>query len=93
MAAIPRRMELEMRQLGRKLDEISARARLGEARLRGKSRVALRRLKLKQAQAKLALGRLARRSASARGTVKATLSRAWRDIDATVKRAARRLSP
>ena len=93
MAAVQRRMEAEMRQLGRRLDLLAARARVAEARVRGKSAVPLRRLKVKQAQAKLALGRLARRNAAARGTVKATLKRAWRDIDATVKRAARQLRP
>lgn len=91
MSVVQRRMEAEMRQLGRKLDELSARARVAEARLRGKSLVPLRRLKVKRAQAKLALGKLARRSAAARGTVKATVGRAWRDIDAAVKRAAKRL--
>ena len=91
MASVQRRMELEMRQLGRRLDELSARARVAEARLRGKSLVQLRRLKVKQAQARVSLGKLARRSAAAGGTVRTTLRRAWRDIDAAVQRAARRL--
>ena len=92
MSTVQRRMEAEMRQLGRKLDELTARARVAEARVRRKSLVVpLRRLKVKQAQAKLALGKLARRSAAAKGTVTATLGRAWRDIDAAVRRAMRKL--
>ena len=55
-------MATELRQIGRRLDVLMARARLAEARLRGRSSLAqLRRLKLRHAQAKLALGRLARR--------------------------------
>jgi hypothetical protein len=84
-------MEAEMRQLGRRLDVLSARARVAEAGVREKSLVQLRRLKVKQAQAKVALGRLGRQSAAASGTVKAAFRRAWRDIDVAVKRAAQRL--
>jgi len=90
VAAARRRLEADMRQLGRRLDVLSARARVAGAEARGKSLVQLRKLKVKQAQAKVVVARLARQSAAASGTVKAALRRAWRDIDVAVGRATRR---
>lgn len=56
---IVRTMKAELRQIRRRLDVLAARARVAEARLRGQSGVLqLRKLNVKVARAKVALGRL-----------------------------------
>jgi len=90
VAAARRRMEAEMRQLGRKLDALAARARKTEAGVRARSAVQLRKLNAKQAQARAALAKLGRQSAAASGPLKIGLRRAWRDIEVAVRRAKRR---
>jgi hypothetical protein len=89
--ALLRSIQADLRMAGRKLDVVSARARVAEGRLRGASLVRLRKLKVKQAQAKVALGKLARRSDAARGEAKSAVRAALRDIDAAIARATRRL--
>lgn len=90
VAAARRRLEAEMRQLGKKLDALAGRARKAEASVRAKSAVQLRKLKAKQAQAQAALARLGRQSAAASGPLKIGVRRAWRDIEVAVRRATRR---
>lgn len=89
--AMLRRMQADLRLVGKRLDVLAARARVAEGRARSQSLVQVKKLKVKQAQAKLALGKLARRSAAAGGSAKAAVRRAWKDIDSAVSRAARRL--
>jgi hypothetical protein len=89
--AMLRSMEGDLRLVGKRLDVLAARARVGEGRLRSQALVQMKKLKVKQAQAKVALGKLAQRSGAAGGTAKAAVRRAWKDIDAAVARAARRL--
>ena len=56
---IVRTMKAELRQIRRRLDVLAARARVAQARLRGQSgTLQLRKLNVKLARAKVALGRL-----------------------------------
>lgn len=89
-AASKSRLDAEMRSLGRKMDELVAAARKAQGKLRASSAVQLRRLKVKQAQAKRALGKLGRQSAAASGPMKSGLRKAWRDIEAAVRQATKR---
>jgi hypothetical protein len=84
------RLDAEMRTLGRKMDRLIAAARKAEGKLRASSVVQLRRLKVKQAQAKRSLGKLGRQSAAASGPMKTGLRKAWRDIEAAVRQATKR---
>jgi hypothetical protein len=89
-AASKSRLDAEMRTLGRKMDRLIAAARKAEGKLRASSVVQLRRLKVKQAQAKRSLGKLGRQSAAASGPMKTGLRKAWRDIEAAVRQATKR---
>ena len=56
---IMRSMKAELRQIRRRLDVLSARAKVAQARVRGKPiALQLRKLNVKVARAKVALGRL-----------------------------------
>jgi hypothetical protein len=90
-SAMLRSMEADLRLAGKRLDVLGARARVAEGRARSRSLVELKKLKVRQAQAKLALAKLARRSAATGSTAEAAVRRAWKDIDTAVARAARRL--
>ncbi|MGB5079339.1 MAG: hypothetical protein WBO23_01175 [Burkholderiales bacterium] len=89
-ASTGRKMEGEFRQLGKKLDGLIARSRGAESKARARYEKQIRALKVKQAQAKIALARLRRQSAAAGGPLKVGLQKAWRDIEDAVKEATRR---
>ena len=85
-----KKMEGEFRQLGKKLDGLISRSRGAEARARARYEKQIKALKVKQAQAKVALSRLRRQSAAASGPLKTGVQKAWRDIEEAVKEATRR---
>jgi len=82
--------EKELLTLRQRLDALISQARKTEqraARMYAQQRKALR---ARQAQAKKALARLRRRSASAAPVLKSGLQRAWSDLNKAVKDAATR---
>jgi len=85
-----RRLQAEMRQLGKRLDALMLTTRKAEASVRASSREQMRRLKAKQAVAKKRLAKLGRRSAAAGGPLRAGIRKAWRDIETAVKQATQR---
>lgn len=85
-----RRLEAEMRRLGKRLDAVASAARNAEASVRSRALAQLRKLRVKQALAKKALARLGRQSAAASGPLKAGLHQAWRDIEAAARQARQR---
>lgn len=85
-----KKMEGEFRQLGKRLDGLIARSRGAEAKARARYERQIKALKVKQAQAKVALARLRRQGAAAGGPLKAGLQKAWRDIEDAVKEATKR---
>jgi hypothetical protein len=80
----------EVRDMGNRLDYLMAQARKAEAGARATAMRQLRELQRNQAAANRALARLGRQSAAASAPIIAGLQKAWRDIELSVRQAARR---
>jgi hypothetical protein len=80
----------EIRDLGKRLDYLMTQARGAEASARKGAMRQLRQLQRNQAAANRALAKLGRQSAAASTPIIAGLQKAWRDIELSVRQAAKR---
>lgn len=89
-ASSNRHMESKFRKLGLKLDRLIVKTRRAEVDARAKYARQLGTLRLRQEQAKRILARLRRRGSAAGGPLKTGFHRAWRELSAAVREAAKR---
>jgi hypothetical protein len=96
-AAAPKRkpvsgldLRKEVRDMGKRLDYLMAQARKAEAGARATAMRQLRQLQRNQSAANRALAKLGRQSAAASTPIIAGLQKAWRDIELSVRQAAKR---
>jgi hypothetical protein len=80
----------EVRDMGKRLDYLMAQAGKAEAGARATAVRQLRQLQRNQAAANRALAKLGRQSAAASTPIIAGLQKAWRDIELSVRQAAKR---
>jgi predicted nucleic acid-binding Zn-ribbon protein len=80
----------EVRDMGKRLDYLMAQARKAEAGARATAMRQLRQLQRNQSAANRALAKLGRQSAAASTPIIAGLQKAWRDIELSVRQAAKR---
>jgi len=80
----------EVRDMGKRLDYLMTQAGKAEAGARESAMRQLRQLQRNQAAANRALAKLGRQSAAASTPIIAGLQKAWRDIELSVRQAARR---
>jgi len=81
------RMQAEMRNLGKRLDELERLALRSEAGLRASTMRQLRVLQKQQASAQRALARFGRQSYAASGPLLAGLQKAWQDVEVSMGKA------
>lgn len=84
------RLRKEVRDMGKRLDTLMVQARKVEVSARASAMQQLRQLKRNQAAANRALAKLGRQSAAASVPMIAGLQKAWRDIELSVRQAAKR---
>jgi hypothetical protein len=96
-SAAPRRkpasgldLRREVRDMGKRLDYLMAQARKAEAGARATAMRQLRQLQRNQSAANRALAKLGRQSSAASAPIIAGLQKAWRDIELSVRQAAKR---
>ena len=96
-AAAPKRkptsgldLRKEVRDMGKRLDYLMTQAGKAEAGARASVVRQLRQLQRNQAAANRALAKLGRQSAAASTPIIAGLQKAWRDIELSVRQAAKR---
>jgi predicted nucleic acid-binding Zn-ribbon protein len=96
-SAAPRRkpvsgldLRKEVRDMGKRLDYLMAQARKAEAGARATAMRQLRQLQRNQSAANRALAKLGRQSSAASAPIIAGLQKAWRDIELSVRQAAKR---
>jgi hypothetical protein len=87
--SMQRRIETEMRTLGKRLSAIEKQARKSGAGLQADAKRNLRALQRQQAVAQRAVAKFGRQSYAASGPMVAGLHKAWRDIEASVRQAAK----
>jgi hypothetical protein len=80
----------EVRDMGKRLDYLMTQASKAEAGARASAIRQLRQLQRNQAAANRALAKLGRQSAAASTPIIAGLQKAWRDIELSVRQAAKR---
>jgi predicted nucleic acid-binding Zn-ribbon protein len=80
----------EVRDMGKRLDYLMAQARKAEAGARATAMRQLRQLQRNQSAANRALAKLGRQSSAASAPIIAGLQKAWRDIELSVRQAAKR---
>jgi site-specific recombinase len=84
------RMESKFRKLGLKLDHLIVKTRRAEADARVKYARRLKTLKARQEQARMVLAKLRRRGSAAGGPLKTGVQRAWSELSAALREAAKR---
>jgi hypothetical protein len=84
------RIEGKFRKLGLKLDRLIVKTQRAEADARVKYARQLKTLKAKQQQARTVLAKLRRRGSAAGGPLKTGFHKAWSELSAAVREAAKR---
>lgn len=85
-----RRIESEMRKLSKRLSLIEQQARKSGAALQSSTMRNMRELQRQQAAVQRALAQFGRQSYAASGPLAAGLQKAWRDIELSVRQAAKK---